>query len=205
MEYQIKKNKLNLILVRHSLSTANVADEKNIPYSDIENDSNPRYDPLLAKISELCNNTRDRLAKENITHVYCSPLRRTLQTCNHIISNRNVILDDRLIEFGSKVDTKKHSNTYLKNIFIPTLKNNNRFDFKLTKEESYIPYTNHDNIKEFIKYLKLNHNSDDKILIVGHGWWIKQLFVIYNKAISLPKNCEMLDITINEDVLIQNN
>ena len=32
MEYQIKKNKLNLILVRHSLSTANVADEKNILY-----------------------------------------------------------------------------------------------------------------------------------------------------------------------------
>ena len=52
---------------------------------------------------------------------------------------------------------------------------------------------------------KIYYTSDDKILIVGHGWWIKQLFIIYNKVISVPKNCEMLDITINEDILIQNN
>ena len=49
-------------------------------------------------------------------HVYCSPSRRVIETCDHIVKEKDVIVDDKLIEYKSIEECNiKHNKEYLTN------------------------------------------------------------------------------------------
>jgi broad specificity phosphatase PhoE len=49
-------------------------------------------------------------------HIYCSPSRRVIETCDHIVKGKDVIVDDKLIEYKSIEECNiKHNKRYLTN------------------------------------------------------------------------------------------
>lgn len=146
---------------------------------------------------QQANIAAEQMEKVKIDLIFCSPLRRTKQTCKIINKNKvKVIYDNRLLERYSRSMQFKNAE-------------------KLDIEEWYdvnktIVYKNSegfrsilDRVKKFLEEIKEKY-PDESILIVTHGDVCKAIYSYLNnvtdaKEISLFKqgNCEIKKYDIN--------
>lgn len=146
---------------------------------------------------QQANIAAEQMEKIKIDLLFCSPLRRTKQTCKIINKNKvNVIYDKRLLERDSRSMQFKNAE-------------------KLDLEEWYdvnktIVYKNSegfksilDRVKNFLEEIKEKY-PDKSILIVTHGDVCKAIYAYLNnindaKEISLFEqgNCEIRKYDIN--------
>jgi broad specificity phosphatase PhoE len=126
--------------------------------------------------------------------IYCSPLNRCLETSKYCLNNRNIYLDDTIMEKAGNIcekrDTLSDIHTYINNEF-----NNNKYIF-YNVNENYIFKIETRNemirrIKLYLNIIKKQFKDNDKILIVGHGTWLFEFTkLITGKGISF-KNCDI--------------
>ncbi|MDP3986600.1 MAG: histidine phosphatase family protein [Nanoarchaeota archaeon] len=134
--------------------------------------------PLTENGRDQSSRVAERLAKEKICAIYSSDLRRAKETAEIICSPHKLIpiLDERLRErdfgdLGDKKDLLKNWKEYVK-------ENEKRG----IKEEDVVPPNgesdkNHWNrVNSFFEDIKLNHNSEDAIIVVAHGGTNKVTF-----------------------------
>jgi len=58
--------------------------------------------------------------KKSFNHVYCSPIRRVIETCDHVVKKKNVFINDNLIELNCTSNcNRKHNIDYLKRFIFP--------------------------------------------------------------------------------------
>lgn len=146
---------------------------------------------------QQANIAAEQMEKVKIDLIFCSPLRRTKQTCKIINKNKvKVIYDDRLLERNSRSMQFKDAE-------------------KLDIEEWYnvnktIVYKNSegfrsilDRVKKFLEEIKEKY-PDKSILIVTHGDVCKAIYAYLNnvtdaKEINLSGqgNCEIKKYDIN--------
>lgn len=142
-------------------------------------------------------NAADEMEKNKIDLIFCSPLRRTKQTCKIINKNKiRVIYDTRILERDSrsmqfekieKLDLEEWYNIHKTEVY----KNSEGFKSIL------------DRVKKFLEEIKIKY-PDKAILIVTHGDVCKAIYAYLNnitdaKEISLFKqgNCEIKKYDIN--------
>ena len=178
---------MELYVVRHGQTIVNVKELINARNIIGINKEGKKQANIAAK----------QLEKINIDLIFCSPLRRTKQTCKIINKNKvKVIYDKRIIERDSRSMQFKNAE-------------------KLNLEEWYdvnktIVYKNSegfksilDRVKKFLEEVKRKY-PDKAILIVTHGDVCKAIYAYLNnitdaKEISLFKqgNCEIKKYNIN--------
>lgn len=178
---------MELYVVRHGQTIVNV--------KELINDRN--IIGINKEGKKQANIAAKQLEKINIDLIFCSPLRRTKQTCKIINKNKvKVIYDKRIIERDSRSMQFKNAE-------------------KLNLEEWYdvnktIVYKNSegfksilDRVKKFLEEVKIKY-PDKAILIVTHGDVCKAIYAYLNnitdaKEISLFKqgNCEIKKYNIN--------
>lgn len=142
-------------------------------------------------------NAAEQMEKIKIDLVFCSPLRRTKQTCKIINKNKTkVFYDKRLLERDSRsMQFEKVEKLDLKEWY----------DMDKTKvyknSEGFKKI--YDRVKNFLEDLKCKYN-DKSILIVTHGDVCKAIYSYVNnvtnaKEISLFEqgNCEIKKYNIN--------
>ena len=142
-------------------------------------------------------NAADEMEKNKIDLIFCSPLRRTKQTCKIINKNKiRVIYDTRILERDSrsmqfekieKLDLEEWYNIHKTEVY----KNSEGFKSIL------------DRVEKFLEEIKIKY-PDKAILIVTHGDVCKAIYAYLNnitdaKEISLFKqgNCEITKYDIN--------
>ena len=142
-------------------------------------------------------NAAEQMEKTKIDLIFCSPLRRTKQTCKIINKNKiKVLYDRRILERDSrsmqfekieKLDSEEWYNIDKTKVY----KNSEGFKSIL------------DRVKNFLEEVKIKY-SDKSILIVTHGDVCKAIYSYLNnitdaKEISLFKqgNCEIKKYDIN--------
>ena len=141
---------------------------------------------LTRKGEEDCIKLEKKINSIDFTHVYSSPLRRTIQTSNNIISNKIIILHDLLAEHPSDWNyNKKHSKEELTNFINNCMLSRNEYNlsniddsFNSSKDGEIDLLKN--NIVLFIDFISKNHNNGDSILIIGHAWWLGEFMDLYN-------------------------
>ena len=179
--------KLELYVVRHGQTIVNV--------KELINARNIIGINRVGK--QQANIAAEQMEKVKIDLIFCSPLRRTKQTCKIINKNKvKVIYDDRLLERNSRSMQFKDAE-------------------KLDIEEWYnvnktIVYKNSegfrsilDRVKKFLEEIKEKY-PDKSILIVTHGDVCKAIYAYLNnvtdaKEINLSGqgNCEIRKYDIN--------
>lgn len=139
---------------------------------------------------------RPTLNSLNFSAVYCSPLRRAVETAHLSVPDRyNIILDDNLKErfFGTLEGTS------------PTSWGVDTFDRKINTDFGGIEpiRTILARSNAFLNRLVSTHSADDIILIVAHGCFFKTLYfniVGYDDQTDFRsfqmKNCELRSITV---------
>ena len=139
------------------------------------------------------------MENEHVDMVFCSPLKRTKQTCNIINSkNMDVIYEPRLKERNAK--SKQF-----------TSENNIKFEewYDITKDVLYKDTEGFksvcERISEFLNELETKY-SDKSILLVTHGDVCKAIYTHYFKlkdAIEISefdqKNCEIKKYTLSKE------
>ena len=200
---------IKLSFVRHGHSFHNDTDV----YQELEKQEPENImlkDTLLTrKGEEDCIKLEKKINSSVFTHVYSSPLRRTIQTSNNIISNKTIILNDLLAEYPSDWKfNKKHSREELLNFINNYMISRNKYDlsnindsFKNSVSDNITEFKDH--IVLFIDFITKNHNNGDSILIIGHGWWLGEFMDLYklknirkdNKNDSFS-NCELREYNL---------
>lgn len=196
---------MKIFLIRHGYAKHNYGYEKfgeKIFYD-------PAYfDPeLMPKGHQQSIEAGKRLININFSKIYCSPLKRCIQTLDNLLStskvitdtvyrtskNEFIILDDRLMELqGYQISNKRHEKveiqkyvSQLDKMFDLTNVSLN-YDFDIESQNVI-----NNRIKSFISNIKINHNDDDNILIVTHHNWLKFFFKIFTDKDVSFNNCEI--------------
>lgn len=185
---------MKLIIVRHSISEANV----NYTISGANDDPD-----LSARGIELAKKVAQYVDPGQIDEVYTPDLNRTIETAKILVKDKNKIhIDNRLQEmnFGSwdgQDDRPLHKN-------YP-----DAFDFEGMIGENYIKYAKNgesfnsltDRCDQFLNDLKKS-SSDKTILIVSHGFAIRGLIAaslgIEPQKVTAVKNVSFTEIAFNE-------
>lgn len=117
---------------------------------------------------------------------FVSPLKRTLKTAQLLVSNLEIICDDRIIErsLGNWEDTPTTDEKRFLLNNVNETPPNGESTFEIVKR-----------VKEFIEFLSENY-KDKKILVVTHAGIIYALQVALNLEIKPVKNLEVLKINI---------
>lgn len=167
-----------LFFIRHGETKMNVA---GILTGTLETD-------LTEKGIEAAKKLADKLT-EDFDYYYCSPLKRTHQTLFAIKGNVDFIEDSRLIEVSSGLWQGKYKSELPKD------------EYDLYKAGLFDPPSGEklqDVDKRIISFLKdmfENYKEDDKILIVTHNAFmrnLKRLFI--NEHVVEPKNLEIFEV-----------
>jgi broad specificity phosphatase PhoE len=196
---------MKIFLIRHGYAKHNYGYEKfgeKIFYD-------PAYfDPELMVLGhQQSKEAGKRLVKINFSKIYCSPLKRCIQTLDNLLStskvitdtvfrtskNEFIILDDRLMEpQGYQISNKRHEKveiqkyvSQLDKMFDLTNVSLN-YDFDIESQNDI-----NNRIKSFISNIKITHNDDDNILIVTHHNWLKFFFKIFTGKDVSFNNCEI--------------
>lgn len=145
---------------------------------------------LTLKGIQQAKNNQQIIVNLKIDNIFCSPLKRAIQTCKIATKNKyKIIYDNRLLERDTKNMQYKSMNLLNKAIWYD-------FDKDIVYEnlEGFKSVINR--VNDFIENLKLNYN-DKNILIVTHGDICKAIHFYFNynnKDISKfeQKNCEIV-------------
>ena len=199
-------NCINLYFVRHGHGLHNLAFETNT----FDNSDIKFQDPLLTDkgIAE-CKEVYDKVKSLNITKIYSSPLRRTIQTTDNIISNNTIVLDDLLGEccYNMICDRKIKKEELIKFINDNVVRNGNTYDSSAIDDNFTVTKDNlADNIHLFIDKIIRMHTNGDKILIVTHHNWLDEFIKLYSIAKKNHyANCEMRKycLTNKQNILIK--
>ena len=145
---------------------------------------------LTFKGKKQARNIRQSIENLNINIAFCSPLRRTKQTCKIATQNKyKIIYDNRLLERNSGSMQYKSLKMLNKSIW---------YDFNqdiiYENTEGFKSIINR--VNNFIENLKLNYN-DQNILIVTHGDICKAIHLYFNPndqniANFKQDNCEII-------------
>lgn len=137
---------------------------------------------------------KEKLKHERIDICFSSPLSRTLTTAK-IITNLDIIIDERLVERGVGTLEGKDSKIY---------KNNNYYDFKLNSNKYGVERVKDlfARVSSFLEDIKEKY-PDKTVLIVSHGATIRAFHYIitgYDEntnflAMKIP-NCSILEYEI---------
>lgn len=170
---------MKIYFVRHGQTDSNLNGVFNISDEDINDNGIKQAEEIREKIKEL-----------DYEVVYCSPLKRTIQTANIInVQNKNIIYDERLVErkfpglVGKPLETvnrEEYWNYY----------SDKRFEDEETVKELF------ERVHGFLNELK---NKNYKcVLIVAHGGVSRGFYSYFNgipeDGIFLKlgqKNCEI--------------
>jgi len=172
------------------------------------------FDPeLMPKGYQQAQEAGKKLVNINFKQIYCSPLKRCIETIDNLLSTSKIItdtvyrtsknefinLDDRLMEpQGDHICNKRHEKVEIQKYVSKFNKMFDLINVSLNYEfnnESEIDINNR--IKSFISDIKTTHNNDDNILIVTHHDWLKYFFKIFTgKEVSF-NNCEIRVIEMN--------
>jgi probable phosphoglycerate mutase len=203
---------MKIFLIRHGYAKHNYGYEKfgeKIFYD-------PAYfDPeLMPKGHQQSTEAGKRLVNINFNKIYCSPLKRCIQTLDNLLStskvitdtvfrtskNEFIILDDRLMEpQGRQISNKRHEKVEIQKYVSQFNKMFDLTNVSLNYEFN-IENTIAIKIKSFISDIKNIHNNDDTILIVTHHDWLKNFFKIFiGKEVSF-NNCEIRVIDMKSTV-----
>lgn len=109
-------------------------------------------------------------------HIYCSPSRRVIETCDHIVKEKDVIVDDKLIEYKSIEECNiKHNKRYLTN-------------FTKIRDNIYNLDNVDDNFNED-KYLGIKYiikNEEDKLFYnMNKSELERQLLLVFERKIEV--------------------
>ena len=123
--------------------------------------------------------------KEKFDYYYCSPLIRTHQTLNAIVGDVDFIIDDRITEVYSgdwqgklKTDLpEKEYDLYKKGMLTPPNGES------LTEVDQ--------RIVSFLNDIFDKYNNDDKILVVTHNAFMRNLKRLFLQDGKEPKNLEI--------------
>jgi broad specificity phosphatase PhoE len=97
----MQKSFITLIFVRHCRSYHNMVHDEDD--GDKDHSEDPLYEDALVISYNNCSINYD----VKYTALYSSSARRCIQTINHIVNNSEIIIDDRLLEYGSEVCNKR--------------------------------------------------------------------------------------------------
>ena len=196
---------MKIFLIRHGYAKHNYGYEKfgeKIFYD-------PAYfDPELMVLGhQQSKEAGKRLVKINFSKIYCSPLKRCIQTLDNLLStskvitdtvfrtskNEFIILDDRLMEpQGNQISNKRHEKVEIQKYVSQLDKmfdlTNVSLNYDFDIESQNVIYNR---IKSFISDIKKTHNNDDNILIVTHHHWLKYFFKIFTGKDVSFNNCEI--------------
>ena len=127
----------------------------------------------------------------NFDAYYCSPLKRTIQTLYEIKGDVNYIVDKRITEiFSGDWQGKRKDELPIK-------------EYSLYKQGKFTP-PNGENLKEvdkrilsFLKDMSQLYHKDEKILVVTHNGFIRQLKRLFSNdnTDNSPKNLEIFIVT----------
>ena len=167
---------MKIIIARHGMTTKNK--EKRL--SGNSNNAQLTKEGLKHAI-----NLVEVLKKYNIDIIFCSPLKRAIDTAKPIAKELNLKInsDDSLREFDfGLLDGKKEKQ---KEVFEALKKRRENLNFKFPKGESY-----NDVVKKVNLFLnKLLKHKFKSILIIAHGGTNRALMYLLNKdqTINLDK------------------
>lgn len=168
-----------LIFIRHGETKMNVS---GILTGTLETDLTDKGIEAAKKLSTLL--------KDNFDYYYCSPLKRTHQTLFAIKGDVKFIQDDRLIEVSSGLWQGKYKSLLPKD------------EYDLYKAGLFDPPGGEKlqdvdkRIRSFLKDMFENYGPDDKILIVTHNAFMRNLkrLFINDHTVVEPKNLEIFEV-----------
>ena len=183
------ENNLKISFIRHANGIHNLYNYQHVP--DPYNHPDCFDAELTPKGILQSMNISYQIKDIYYTHIYCSPIRRTIQTCDNLVQNRLIILDDRLIE--SNVCNLCNRRSKLKYLTNYVQNRNNKYDLSKLNEITPIDETDVElklRINSFLNDIKKNHKSSDNILIVTHAGFLN---VIFEKRFI---NCELREFNL---------
>ena len=128
------------------------------------------------------------------TDIYCSSLTRCIQTCDNCIKTKLIVkLDDQLLEQqGHHICNKRKHKDHVNN-FIINLNNkyelyNVKDDYMFNKE---LDKDVLERIKNFINNISSLYSYNDKILLITHHDFLKQLTKYLTGKPYYFDNCEL--------------
>ncbi len=145
---------------------------------------------LTMKGKKQAKNNQQIIVNLKIDMIFCSPLKRAIQTCKIATKNKyKIIYDNRLLERDSKNMQYKSIKEINKDIWYNLSK-----DIVYDNSEGFKSIVNR--VNDFIKNIKDNYD-DKNILIVTHGDVCKAIYLYFNPnnkniADFEHKNCEII-------------
>ena len=189
MSETVKENKkplITLYFIRHGNATNN----EGITSTDSE-----LTDYGISQAKEANN----RLKNINFDAIYCSSLARTIQTSHYALNNKNIYLDDRLIEKTysiceqrkDKMDLVKYTHSLKNNNYLFNNVSNDYIFKKETNKQLFIRVIN------FFNYIITLHKSGGTLLIISHYSWLDTFFKMVTGQKNEFDNCEIKIIKLN--------
>jgi broad specificity phosphatase PhoE len=140
-----------------------------------------------------------RLKNINFDAIYCSSLARTIQTSHYALTNKNIYLDDRLIEKTYSIcEQRKDKMDLVK--YTHALKNNNYLFNNVSNDYVFKKETNNQlyiRVITFFNYIITLHKSGGTILIISHYSWLDTFFKLITGQKNEFDNCEIKIIKLN--------
>jgi broad specificity phosphatase PhoE len=131
--------------------------------------------------------------------IYCSSLARTIQTSHYALTNKNIYLDDRLIEKTYSIcEQRKDKMDLVK--YTHALKNNNYLFNNVSNDYVFKKETNKElfiRVITFFNYIITLHKSGGTILIISHYSWLDTFFKLITGQSNEFDNCEIKIIKLN--------
>jgi len=137
------------------------------------------------------------LGNEQFDEIYCSPMRRCVQTLLNIYPRSEllpVIVDDRLIEQPQGRDACNHRLDKNHPDIITPL----RWNTKLVSDVNPFKLNIERDIKNIISFTNdvKNKYPNGKVLVVTHGRWLNNWLMIYKNYGKWFNNCESIRVTL---------
>lgn len=202
-------NNLTIKLVRHGQSQSNTKEVE----ATFIGDHNVALTPFGEEQAKNAGKTlvTEGFFEEPNPIIYCSPYKRTRQTCQLILSqfSRELILNKRSLKIYEDPRLREVERGYNKaenhdEIIDCMRATHGKFFYRLNQGES--PADCYDRICTFLESLmrQVNRKNAEKVLIVAHGMTIRcfvmrflHLTIEDFDAIRLPKNGEIVTIAQN--------
>ena len=141
----------------------------------------------------------DRLKDIKFDAIYCSSLSRTIQTSHYALTNKDIYLDDRLIEKTFSIcEQRKEKMELVK--YTHSLKNNNYLFNNVSNDYVFKKETNNElftRVITFFNYMITLHKSGGTILIISHYSWLNTFFKMITGQHNEFDNCEIKIIKLN--------
>lgn len=182
---------MNLIIIRHAESTANV--NTNVYFSTPDSAI-----PLSPKGEEQAGQLAEVLAKESVDAIWCSPYTRTRATLEpYLRTNKVEYRESVLLREQEWPDLRSAKEREI--LLFRRDRSNNGFFFKDTGYESYAQVA--DRAETFLARLTQSHDPEATVVIMSHEVTIRMLLMVLdNKSYEESKvhvnNCEIIRRTL---------